>query len=574
VRTSLVIAWITAASLAGSATADVRNTKHNLSVSGPGSVVALTETEICVFCHTPHNASQTQGVLWNRADSTATYVPYDSQSLRAIVEQPNGASKLCLACHDGTVALGELLSLEQEVGFVGGVRFMPAGPGLIETDLSDDHPVSFTYDHGLVMDKRDWRGGTASGGLVDPDTLQGSVVRLDQWDQMQCTSCHDPHDDGFGKFLVAPMQRSELCVTCHSYPEWPASPHATSPSTWSGTPPDPWPHSDLLTVADNACQNCHRSHAAESTWLLNRAVEEDNCLVCHNGQLAATDIQSEMGAPFRHGVALFDGIHSPDEDATLPMTQHVECTDCHNPHELREATPTAAPLVPGSLAGASGIDSTGARVARASYEYEVCFKCHGDFPMTGPPVNRQASSINKRLQFDPGAASFHPVEVPGTNPNVPSLIPPYTVASIIYCGDCHANNAGPGAGGVGPAGPHGSIYPFLLERQYNSTDGLPYDPNLYAMCFKCHSEPSIRSDASFKFHSRHLEGTSCGACHDPHGVSASEGNPFNNSHLINFDLSVVLPEAITGRLEFEDMGTFSGQCYLQCHGVNHDPLGY
>ncbi|VAX15466.1 Cytochrome c family protein, partial [hydrothermal vent metagenome] len=36
---------------------DVRNTKHNLSVSGPGTVKASTETRVCVFCHTPHQAN-------------------------------------------------------------------------------------------------------------------------------------------------------------------------------------------------------------------------------------------------------------------------------------------------------------------------------------------------------------------------------------------------------------------------------------------------------------------------------------------------------------------------------------
>jgi len=30
----------------------VTGTKHNLSIYGPGSVVATSTTEICVFCHT------------------------------------------------------------------------------------------------------------------------------------------------------------------------------------------------------------------------------------------------------------------------------------------------------------------------------------------------------------------------------------------------------------------------------------------------------------------------------------------------------------------------------------------
>ena len=57
--------------------------------------------------------------------------------------------------------------------------------------------------------------------------------------------------------------------------------------TWSGTPPDPWPNSTLTTVSENACGNCHQPHlAAGGPRLLNYAVEEDNCLACHNGNVA------------------------------------------------------------------------------------------------------------------------------------------------------------------------------------------------------------------------------------------------------------------------------------------------
>ncbi|MEY2686463.1 MAG: hypothetical protein RL375_661, partial [Pseudomonadota bacterium] len=40
--------------------ADVRSTLHNLSASGPGTTRASAggTDEVCVFCHTPHGASQ------------------------------------------------------------------------------------------------------------------------------------------------------------------------------------------------------------------------------------------------------------------------------------------------------------------------------------------------------------------------------------------------------------------------------------------------------------------------------------------------------------------------------------
>ena len=38
----------------------VISSKHNLSVSGPGDIRATMESEICIFCHTPHRATAAQ----------------------------------------------------------------------------------------------------------------------------------------------------------------------------------------------------------------------------------------------------------------------------------------------------------------------------------------------------------------------------------------------------------------------------------------------------------------------------------------------------------------------------------
>ncbi|NOX43513.1 MAG: hypothetical protein GXP19_07250, partial [Gammaproteobacteria bacterium] len=99
---------------------DVANTKHNfsaalspdLSAGQSRSVVATSESQICIFCHTPHGAAEAPGPLWNRALSGATYDTYSSGSLDsapspgASLQQPTGTSKLCLSCHDGTMAVG------------------------------------------------------------------------------------------------------------------------------------------------------------------------------------------------------------------------------------------------------------------------------------------------------------------------------------------------------------------------------------------------------------------------------------------------------------------------------------
>src|ERR1051326_4728424 len=80
-------------------------TKHDLSVAGSGTIKATIESEVCFFCHTPHRGTG-QTPLWNHTLSSVTYTPYSSSTAKATIGQPTGASKLCLSCHDGTVAIG------------------------------------------------------------------------------------------------------------------------------------------------------------------------------------------------------------------------------------------------------------------------------------------------------------------------------------------------------------------------------------------------------------------------------------------------------------------------------------
>ena len=109
---------------------NIRFSKHNLSVGGPGEIKAVSESQICIFCHTPHNARRDIPYLWNRRDQTVSYIPYQSSTLFARVGQPTGASKLCLSCHDGTIALGAIVSESEEIRFQGGIRFMPEETGI------------------------------------------------------------------------------------------------------------------------------------------------------------------------------------------------------------------------------------------------------------------------------------------------------------------------------------------------------------------------------------------------------------------------------------------------------------
>jgi predicted CXXCH cytochrome family protein len=546
--------------------AGIADTTHNLSVSGPGPIKAVAEEQICIFCHTPHNARRDIPYLWNRQDTTVNYTTYESTTLYATVGQPSGASKMCLSCHDGTIALGAVLSRPEEIPFAGGIRFIPEGVTKLGTDISDDHPVSFLYDENLAL---------TSDELVSPSTLINEV-KLDKSGLLQCTSCHNPHDNTYGKFQVMSNNYSALCTACHDRMDWGISAHAISNATWNGAGINPWPHTPFTTVDENGCENCHRPHTAGGhARLLNYAIEEDNCLVCHNANVASTDIEAELIKQYRHAVQDYIGVHNPAEDFPSLVSAHVECVDCHNPHRANDS-PASAPDIPGPLRGVKGITASGAPVAEAINGYEVCFKCHADNNVLSlSEISRQNQQINTRLEFDITNPSYHPVEGVGQNPDVPSLLFPYTVSSIIYCTDCHNSDDNPANGGVGPKGPHGSVNKYILERNYTTLDSTLETSFEYALCYKCHDRNSILNDESFSKHTKHIvdEKTPCSACHDPHGVSATQGNSVNNSHLINFDVNIVSPNS-NGLLQFEDLGRFQGRCFLSCHSKDHNPKEY
>jgi predicted CXXCH cytochrome family protein len=537
------------------------NTVHNLSVSGPGTIKATTESEICIFCHTTHNTNPI-GPLWNRQDQGSTYVLYNSSTTQALPGQPDGASFLCLSCHDGTIALGDVLSRVDPITFAGGVTTMPAGTSNLTTSLADDHPVSFVYDAALA---------TADGELADPATLTGPV-KLENT-KLQCTSCHDPHSNIFTDFLVASTQNSDLCNVCHEVDNWTTTTHRTSTQSWNGTSPDPWPHTTYTTVAQNACENCHNPHTAGGNLrLMNFGPEENNCLDCHNGNVATKNIQAQVNKTYRHNVYNYLNIHDPIE-SSLVTNIHDECSDCHNPH-ASNATTAVAPYANGFTAGVKGINQNGAPVNPIIYEYELCYRCHTATPgMPASPSARQIEQNNVRLEFATVNPSHHAVTGAGANPSVPSLIAPLTTSSIIYCTDCHASD-----GTTSPAGPHGSIYPHIEKLQYLTADNTTESASAYALCYSCHNRTEItQSNSAFPRHRLHIidERTPCNTCHDPHGISNTQGNSTNNSNLINFRTGTgwVTPTT-AGLLKFEDTGANHGRCYLRCHGQNHNPETY
>ncbi len=206
-KLSILVVLAVAVTFAASAPAQISGSAHDFSPS------AWSGGEICKPCHIPHNAYQSTGgvsagavaPLWNHDDTVATFIPYASPTgtLDATdVGQPTSVSKACLSCHDGTVALDSF------GGTTGAVMIdtVGTGSGDLGTDLSNDHPVSFSYNNALFL---------ADGELADP--ASAPVAALLFAGEMECASCHDVHNStGFDFMLNVDNTGSALCLTCHT----------------------------------------------------------------------------------------------------------------------------------------------------------------------------------------------------------------------------------------------------------------------------------------------------------------------------------------------------------------------
>ena len=187
--------------------AQITGSKHDFSNQSWNTSVGK---QICIVCHTPHNANASivNAPLWNhQTTATASFTLYASSTLNATMSQPDASSKLCLSCHDGTVAI-------ENFGTITNGTTLLTGVYNIGTNLGNDHPVSFTYDAALATADKGLKNPTTATG-IGTGTIQATMLFSDK---MQCASCHDVHNtSGFTAGLLTKSNAaSALCLTCHS----------------------------------------------------------------------------------------------------------------------------------------------------------------------------------------------------------------------------------------------------------------------------------------------------------------------------------------------------------------------
>jgi len=236
-----LVALCSSAALAGTKT-PIANSKHDLSSGSSATIRSNSQTQICIFCHTPHNAVPNIP-LWNRSNSDLTantaYKLYTSSATLTYAKgtrsvlATDSISLLCLSCHDGTLAqlgsrarnkagatdmgtIADHTVAANEWGTVAGGGTNKANFG---ADLTSDHPIGFTYpstdpekrlfDRSVALTKMN----TGSASDVTAKAIFFKAGGADG--QMECASCHMVHDDANKYFLRTTNANSQLCLACH-----------------------------------------------------------------------------------------------------------------------------------------------------------------------------------------------------------------------------------------------------------------------------------------------------------------------------------------------------------------------
>ena len=343
------------------------------------------------------------------------------------------------------------------------------------------------------------------------------------------------------------------------------------------------------------------------------------------------------------------------------LNRHSTCSDCHDAHAATNVAPVEGAKgwsASGTIAGASSVKVTNHAGSGptyelvqgptsltdtgtlgggtpATFEYELCFKCHSGFTQllshSAEPAASHPSwwSLDKGIELDPlNAKSFHPVEAAGTNQTpamTASLSGPstyklwtFTTTDTVRCANCHAGPTTPATGTTPDTllPVHASSQRGILVAPYRDRELKPaneaYAAADSALCYLCHAEapmtdPSATTATNFSgkpgapyaatfqsLHALHLAGiaaNSTGTSGDIDTPGAGQGNAVcaechyrlhstalaynigdrGNTGLVNFAPDV-LPD--NGTLTWTSTGVGQGSCTMTCHGYTHKAVTY
>ncbi len=215
-------------------TPGIQGTPHDVQViSGEAGL------EPCAMCHTPHSGTGSYP-LWNRDQAPQTYTMYQGSSfdMSPATSTPGEPSSLCLVCHNGVFSTlvnypGPGSHSNENYDF----QMNPTFWAMLDVDLSNEHPISFTYNPGLDTgnDNNGFPAITPGTGtnprkyIVGASTTKYFLYGSERI-QFECATCHSVHDTAsyVGKqmvggksvgtqvfFLRSDNSGSKMCADCH-----------------------------------------------------------------------------------------------------------------------------------------------------------------------------------------------------------------------------------------------------------------------------------------------------------------------------------------------------------------------
>jgi hypothetical protein len=224
-------------------TPGIYGTPHDVQV-----ITGEAGLEPCAMCHSPHSGTG-QYPLWNRDQGPQSYTMYSSPTydMGAVsASSPQEPSSLCLVCHNGIFSSlvnypGPGSHTNENYDY----EMNPTFWAMLDTDLRNEHPISFTYDPSLDANQdnnnfppaeqcsaetpwRYWIPGQ-EGRLTYP-LYRKSSLSSGNTTEFECSTCHSVHDTVLypgkqmvgGKsvgtqvfFLRASNAGSLMCADCH-----------------------------------------------------------------------------------------------------------------------------------------------------------------------------------------------------------------------------------------------------------------------------------------------------------------------------------------------------------------------
>ena len=232
---------VLASATGAGAQAVISGGRHDLSAgTSLTNADAAINGQKCVFCHTPHSGALA-APLWNRSAPTSAYLLYASSTMDAASPGAPavgaGMSGACLSCHDGSIAVDVLLNLggaakvasttftrqaatalaTYGTSGTGASNIMTGGIPFMGTDLRNDHPITIIYETARASTSAEFVtqalvGSRVTVGATLPLPLFGSATATAT---VECSSCHNPHNNTNGLFLRKPNTGSAICLSCH-----------------------------------------------------------------------------------------------------------------------------------------------------------------------------------------------------------------------------------------------------------------------------------------------------------------------------------------------------------------------